>query len=173
MLVSATALDLGRPYEPEVGYDVESHPMIISVTYARQGRVACVCIAGDVDLLDPVDVGLAQRQLADVTCETLFVDLAGVTFGGAALVHFLYALSARVPGAAVSLCGAPGITKQIIKLAGLDQMAVVRDDLPKDWATGTAWTSIPEKCLPAGHPALARPAGYLTGRDVLPWYAEG
>ncbi|MEU7827249.1 hypothetical protein [Catellatospora sp. NPDC049111] len=131
--------------------------MIITVTCAGQGRVACVCIAGDVDLLDPVDVRLAQRQLAGVTCETLFVDLAGVTFGGAALVHYLYALSARVPGAAVSLCGAPGITKQIIKLTGLDQMAVVRDDLPQDWATAAASTPTSEKRLPVGHPAGAKP----------------
>ncbi len=131
--------------------------MVITVTCACQGRVACVCITGDVDLLDPADVSLAQRQLAGVTCETLFVDLAGVTFGGAALVRYLYALSARVPGAAVSLCGAPGITKQIIELTGLDRLAVVRDDLPQDWATAPAPASTSEKRLPAGHPALAEP----------------
>lgn len=131
--------------------------MIISMTCARQGRVACVCIAGDVDLLDPLDVGLAQRRLAAVACEILFVDLAGVTFGGAALVRFLYALSARVPGAAVSLCGAPGITREIIKLTGLDQVAVVRDDLPQDWATALAPGSTSEMGPQAGHPARVRP----------------
>lgn len=131
--------------------------MIITVTCTCQGRVACMCIIGDVDLIDPADVGLAQRRLADVSCETLYVDLAGVTFGGAALVRYLYALSARLPGAAISLCGAPGITTEVIKLTGLDQVAVLRDNLPQDWATAAAATSTSPQRLPAGRAALGEP----------------
>lgn len=135
---------------------MEKHPMIITVTCACQGRVACMCIAGDIDLMDPADVGMAQRQLARVSCETLYVDLAGVTFGGAALVNYLYALSARLPGAAISLCGAPGITTQIIKLTGLDRVAALHDSLPEQWATASTTSATSEQRLPEGGPAWGR-----------------
>ncbi len=134
--------------------------MVITVTRACQGRVACMCIAGDVDLLDSGDISLAQRQLAVVSCETLYVDLTDVTFGGAALVHYLYALAARLPGAAISLCGAPGITHQILELTGLDQVAALRDSIPEDWATPSAAASTSaasERRLPVGRAALGRP----------------
>lgn len=154
VFIFATALDLGSRTKPEVGNGMGNHPMTITVTCACRGQVACMCIAGDVDLMDPVDLSQAQRQLASVTCETLFVDLAGVTFGGAALVHYLYALAARLPGAATWLCGSSGMTATIIKLTGLDQVATLRDGLPKDWATAPASTSNSEWRLPTGHPAL-------------------
>ncbi|WP_147433086.1 STAS domain-containing protein [Catellatospora citrea] len=134
---------------------MEKHPMTITVTCTCQGRVARMRIAGDVDLMDAVDVSLARDRLAGMSCQVLFVDLAGVTFGGSALVHYLYALSARLPGAELSLCGASGLTTQIIKLTGLDQVAVLRDTLPPDWAT--AGTSSSERGLSAGRPALGKP----------------
>ncbi|WP_144127887.1 hypothetical protein [Catellatospora sichuanensis] len=55
------------------------------------------------------------------------MDLAGVTFGGAGLVHCLYALSARLPGVAITLCGPSGITRQVIVLTWLDQVAALCD----------------------------------------------
>ncbi|MEV0459211.1 hypothetical protein [Catellatospora methionotrophica] len=107
--------------------------------------------------MDPADVVVAQRQLAAVSCDTLFVDLAGVTFGGAALIHYLYALSARLPGAAISLCGAKDTTTQIIKLSGLDRVADVLDTVPHDWASAPPAPSTSPQRPMAGHPVIGKP----------------
>ncbi len=130
--------------------------MNISVTRTCQGRVACICIAGDVDLIDPADVSLAQRELDGVSCESLYVDLAGVTFGGAGLVRYLYLL-ARLPGVAVTLCGPSAITRELIQLTGLDQVTTLRESLPADWATVRVMSPAAAQRLLVGRAAPVRP----------------
>lgn len=109
--------------------------MSISVDRSGDRRVACMYISGDVDLVDPVDVGIAQRQLGGVFCNVLFVDLAGVTFGGSALIRYLYNVSEHLPDVPITLCGPSAITRRVLTLTGLDRLATVCDSLPQDWAS--------------------------------------
>ncbi|GAA2396241.1 hypothetical protein Cme02nite_64990 [Catellatospora methionotrophica] len=92
-------------------------------------------IAGDVDLVDPVDVDVAQRQLVGMSCDVLYVDLARVTFGGSGLIHYLYNVSEQLPDVPITLCGSTEITRQVLELAGLDGLAAMCDSLPQDWAS--------------------------------------
>ncbi len=109
--------------------------MSISVARSPEGRVACMSIAGDVDLVDPVDVDVAQRQLVGMSCDILYVDLASVTFGGSGLIHYLYNMSEQLPDVPITLCGSSAITRQVLEIAGLDRLAAMCDTLPQDWAS--------------------------------------
>ncbi len=115
-------------------------------------------IAGDVDLVDPVDVDIAQRQLDSVSCEVLYVDLTSVTFGGSGLIHYLYNVSEQLPEAAITLCGPSAITRRVLELAGLNRLAAMCDRLPQDWASANASPASDRLVVERVAPAWPQPA---------------
>lgn len=117
--------------------------MSVSVARSGDGLVACMSIAGDTDLIDPADVDLAHRPLRRLSCEILYVDLAGVTFAGAGLMHYLYDVSASLPDGSITLCAPSALIREIIGLSGLGRVAALRDGMPEDWATAPRTTAFP------------------------------
>jgi anti-anti-sigma factor len=116
-----------------------SKPLTLVVAAAPGGSAINVRIIGDVDLLAAADLARAEQQLAATRCPLVCVDLTGITFAGAALANFLFAVSAGLPGgASMLLCGPTPATRRIIELTFLDQLATVRDDIPADWASAPA-----------------------------------
>jgi anti-anti-sigma factor len=108
--------------------------MRLSITTAPDSSVDFVRILGDVDLADTVQLGLAARQLIDAGGSTVYVDLAGTTYLGSTLLSFLMhvgnAGQARRP---MVLCRPTDAARRMIHIAGLDEFASVRPDLPRQW----------------------------------------
>jgi len=115
------------------------HHMRLSITTASDSSVDFVRILGDVDLSDTVQLGLAARQLIDATASTVYVDLAGTTYMGSTLLGFLVHLGndghARRP---LVLCRPTAAARRMIHIAGLDELASIRPDLPRQWPADAA-----------------------------------
>jgi anti-anti-sigma factor len=109
--------------------------MRLSITKSPDGAVAFVQILGDVDLADSRALSIASSQLIDVDAGIVYVDLAGTTFIGSTLVAFLVHVSnnsgkARRP---IVLCRPTTMARRVIHMTGLDELAIVRPDLPAQW----------------------------------------
>jgi anti-anti-sigma factor len=108
--------------------------MRLSITTAAGSSVDFVRILGDVDMSDSVELGLAAQQLIDASGSTVYVDLAGTTYMGSTLLGFLVHLGndghARRP---MVLCRPTDAARRMIHITGLDELASVRPDLPRQW----------------------------------------
>ncbi len=90
----------------------------------------CVRIAGDIDLVGEPDLARLAEDLAATRCSRVQIDLQPVTFAGSTLINFLFRLSRRT---SVTLCRPGAMTRHLINLTGLNELAAVRSDLPADW----------------------------------------
>ncbi|MBV1856348.1 hypothetical protein [Catellatospora tritici] len=103
--------------------------MNITMSVRPDPRVIRMWITGDVDLLEPCDVAISRRCLSLTRCATtVHVDLAGITFGGSALIHYLFALARRAEPGALHVHGAHGLVRAVIDHAFLAEVAMIHDD---------------------------------------------
>jgi anti-anti-sigma factor len=126
--------------------------MRLSITTAPDSSVDFVRILGDVDLSDTEQLGLAARELISDDASAVYVDLAGTTYMGSTLLGFLAHLGEDGPTRRpLVLCRPTPAARRMIHLTGLDEHAVVRADLPRQWpvdardsdpsASRNRWTS--------------------------------
>ena len=108
--------------------------MRLSITSGADSSVDFVRILGDVDLSDTEQLGLAARKLDGDNASAVYVDLAGTTYMGSTLLGFLAHLgedgNVRRP---LVLCRPTRAARRMIHLTGLDEVAIVRPDLPRQW----------------------------------------
>jgi anti-anti-sigma factor len=108
--------------------------MRLSITSGPDSSVDFVRILGDVDLSDTEQLGLAARKLNGDNVSAVYVDLAGTTYMGSTLLGFLAHLgddgNARRP---LVLCRPTPVARRMIHITGLDEVATIRPDLPRQW----------------------------------------
>jgi anti-anti-sigma factor len=108
--------------------------MRLSITTAPDSSDDYVRILGDVDLSDTEQLGLAERELIGDNASAVYVDLAGTTYMGSTLLGFLAHLGndghAHRP---LVLCRPTPTARRMIHITGLDALATVRSDLPRQW----------------------------------------
>jgi anti-anti-sigma factor len=108
--------------------------MRLSITTAPDSSDDYVRILGDVDLSDTEQLGLAARELIGDNASAVYVDLAGTTYLGSTLLRFLANLGndghAHRP---LVLCRPTPTARRMIHITGLDELATVRPDLPRQW----------------------------------------
>jgi anti-anti-sigma factor len=110
----------------------------VVTVFARPGAaVACVCIAGEVDLAAESALADAANQLSVAAPRVVFIDLAAVTFGGSTLVTFLVRVLNVIPGLSLVLCRPTPMVRRVISLTSLGLVATVRDDPAPRWAATT------------------------------------
>jgi anti-anti-sigma factor len=74
-------------------------------------------------------------------CRTVYIDLAGVTFGSTTLLTFIASVHAiGDEHTQVILCRPNTATRRLIELAGLDAIAIIRDDLSAECDQGDTAT---------------------------------
>ena len=111
---------------------------VVTVSARPGAAVACVCLAGDVDLAAESALVDAANQLSLAAPRVVFLDLAAVTFGGSTLVTFLVRVLNTIPyGLSLVLCRPTPMVRRVISLTSLDLLATVRDDPPPQWAATT------------------------------------
>jgi anti-anti-sigma factor len=116
--------------------------MVVDVAAAPGHEAVFLQIAGDVDLAGEPVLASVVRQLAATRCDSVYIDLAGITFAGTTLMNFLVRLATRLPDhPATVLCRPNAMTRRLIELTSLDRVATVRADLPPDWIAPTAATA--------------------------------
>jgi len=108
--------------------------MRLSITTAPDSSDDYVRILGDVDLSDIEQLGLAARVLIGDHASAVYIDLAGTTYMGSTLLGFLAHLGndghAHRP---LILCRPTPTARRMIHITGLDELATVRPDLPRQW----------------------------------------
>jgi anti-anti-sigma factor len=111
------------------------HPMGLSITSGADSSIDFVRILGDVDLSDAEQLGLAARQLIGDNASAVYVDLAGTTYLGSTLLGFLAHLSddGNTRRRSLVLCRPTPAARRMIHITGLDALATVRPDLPRQW----------------------------------------
>jgi anti-anti-sigma factor len=119
--------------------------MTIGIVTALRGAAVCVRLTGDVCLPGEAELDRAAGHLAATGCRSVYVDLTEVTFAGSVLANFLSTLSTR---STLVLCGPNPLTRRVIELTGLDQIARIHDRLPENWAT-TATSASPPSAVAA------------------------
>jgi hypothetical protein len=92
-----------------------------------------VRIRGSVGPLAQTDFDAALQRLAEIASPSAYIDLADVTAPNTPLLVFLARVATRIAPCSTLLCRASASTRRMIHLAGLDAIAVLRDDLPPTW----------------------------------------
>ena len=109
--------------------------MTVSMAVTADQYAVCVRMAGDVDLAAEPDLARLAEDLAATRCSHVHIDLQPITFAGSTLINFLFRLARHT---SVTLCRPGTITRQLIELTGLNELATVRADLPADWTASSA-----------------------------------
>jgi anti-anti-sigma factor len=129
---------------PELGAMtiVVHEQMQVAISRSGGDPVTYVQVSGDVDITSARTLGRAARQLTDAEAVVTYVDLAGVTVLGAALVGFLVQVGTATSSSGTSnrtlvLCRPSARSRQTIQKTGLHRIADLRPDLPPDWPTAT------------------------------------
>jgi anti-anti-sigma factor len=121
--------------------------MRLSIMSAADRSVDFVRILGDVDLSDSRALDVAARALIDSPARIVYVDLAGTTFMGSTLIAFLVQVGDQAhDDRHLVLCRPTRAALRVIHMTRLDELALVRPDLPSPWPDFAAATD------PATHP---------------------
>lgn len=116
-----------------------TNKMVIVLAAAPGHRAVCMRITGDVDLVGESDLTSVALKLTVTPCWAVLVDLDGITFAGATLINFLFRLTTQLPEQPmVILCRPSPMTRRMIELTALDDVAMVRGDLPPEWMPHSA-----------------------------------
>lgn len=120
-----------------------NHVVIVVAVTADQHAV-CVRLAGDIDLAAEPDLAKLSDILATTRCAVVHIDLHMVTFAGSTLINFLFRLADTLPGhTSMTVCRPDAMTCELLELTGVDAVALVRADLPADWAAPPAAVNRP------------------------------
>ena len=111
----------------------------VAMAVTADQYAVCVRMAGDIDLAGEPDLARLAEDLAATRCSRVDIDLQPVTFAGSTLINFLFRLAQNT---SVTLCRPGAMTRQLITLTGLNELAAVRTDLPADWIATSARDSI-------------------------------
>jgi anti-anti-sigma factor len=102
----------------------------VNVLAAPAAPSALVCLVGEIDLAASAALSDAADRLSAIAPATVVVDLAGVTFAGAALLNFLAALHSILPaGATLMVCRPAVDVRRVLQITGMNHIAVICDDL--------------------------------------------
>jgi anti-anti-sigma factor len=118
--------------------------MVIVMAVTADQYAVCVRLAGDIDLAAEPDLARLADNLARTRCCVVHIDLHPVTFAGSTLINFLFRLAYRLPGhTSMTLCRPGAMTRQLIELTSVNEVALVRADLPADWTAPSTPVNVP------------------------------
>ena len=104
---------------------------LITATIAPDFRRTDLALSGDVDMTALPLLADAVDQIGRAVPDTVVVDLAAVTFGGATLVNFLAHLHRAAPtGSALLICRPTPLIRTVLRITNMVQIATIRDDAP-------------------------------------------
>lgn len=94
----------------------------------RQAHVH-VSLSGEIDLTTRPLLGEALDRAAEAAPGAVYVDLAAVTFAGAALPNFLFELRQMLPRrSTIVLCRPAPPVQWVLRAADVSQIATIRHD---------------------------------------------
>ena len=127
-----------------------NNKMVIIVAVTVDQHAVCVVITGDIDMAGEPELASLSRHLAATECASVYIDLDGITFAGSTLINFVFRLASQLPEPIpVILCRPTPFVQHIIELTALDQLAIVRGDLPPGWTASPAHVGVPSPMLAA------------------------
>ncbi|WP_199517210.1 STAS domain-containing protein [Nucisporomicrobium flavum] len=101
----------------------ENSKCVVTIV-ARDDRTVWMRPVGALDIdADPV-LAAAVTRLSELAPRAVVLDLAGVTFAGATLCHFLVRTRTTVPGAAILIRNASPQVQFVMTATGIDGLVV-------------------------------------------------
>lgn len=101
-----------------------------AVTTCTQAEHAHLAVSGEVDMAMRPLLSDTLRRVSDAVPQSVYVDLTGVTFAGSALVNFLFEVRRALPESSLVLCRPPPMTRMVLRITDVTQLATVCDDMP-------------------------------------------
>lgn len=108
--------------------------LTVSVVAPRDASSAWVRLVGDVDMAAEPALAEATDRLDALAVGLVIIDVAGVTFAGATLTHFVDALHAAHPDAALVLRHPSPLVRHIFTVTGQDRFLGMSSDPVADHA---------------------------------------
>jgi anti-anti-sigma factor len=106
--------------------------------------LACLGIAGEIDMAAEAALADAVDWLSAVMPRTVLVDVAAVTFACSTLVNLLVRLHNVLPdGASLVVCRPTPRTRLLLELTALSKIVALRDDLPPEGVAPVAASQFP------------------------------
>jgi anti-anti-sigma factor len=91
---------------------------------ARDDRTVWMRLVGALDIDADPALAAAVTRLSELAPRTVVLDLAGVTFAGATLCHFLVRTRTTVPGASILIRNASPQVQFVMTVTGTDGVVV-------------------------------------------------
>jgi len=95
-------------------------PCVVTTRVSLETRTVWVRLVGAVEMGAEPALDVAVERVRAVAPAVVLVDLAGVTFAGSLLAHFLLRVHAAAGGARISLYGATRSTLLVVTATGGD-----------------------------------------------------
>ncbi len=103
---------------------------VVSVRVLPDGDTMWIRIIGAVDVGSALALSRAVDRVRDARPRTIIIDLAGVTFAGSVLVHFLIGIHAAGRRSRIRLLRARPVIRVVVAATGVDQFVTFDGDLP-------------------------------------------
>jgi anti-anti-sigma regulatory factor len=127
------APDLGSFYvlaaDPgvETMVPVSECPCVVTILAPAGDDTVWIRLVGAVEMDAEAALDAAVDRVRDLAPHTVLIDLAGVTFAGSLLVHFLGHVHAAVPQASIRLRHTRPMIQFVLGVTAVDKMVILDD----------------------------------------------
>lgn len=109
---------------------VSADSCVVSIRVVPDGDAMWIRLIGAVDPGSGPTLRRAVDRVEDVQPRTVLIDLAGVTFAGSGLVHFLLGVRAAGRRCRICLLRAGPMVRVVVAATGADQFVTFEGDFP-------------------------------------------
>lgn len=100
-------------------------PFIVTILAPPGGKIVWIRLIGALDMGTEPELDRAIDRVRDVAPGTVLIDLAGVTFAGSLLVHFLIHVHAASRRARIRLIQATPTVRLLVTATGIGEFITV------------------------------------------------
>lgn len=108
---------------------VRADSCVVTTRVLPEGDTLWIRLIGAIDVGSALALSRAIDRVRDARPGTVLIDLGGVTFAGAVLVHFLIAVRAVVGEARICLLRASPLVQVVVAATGADKFVTLAEDL--------------------------------------------
>lgn len=106
---------------------VSEDPCVVTIAAAPDGNTLWIRLVGAIEMGAEAALDTAIARVQTLTPGTVVIDLAGVTFAGSLLLHFLIRLHAAAPRASIGLRHAKPTIRSILTVTGVHELVILDD----------------------------------------------
>ena len=106
---------------------VSECPCVVTILDLPSDETAWIRLVGAVEMDAEAALDEAIDRVRDLAPHTVLIDLAGVTFAGSLLVHFLGHVRAAVPQASIRLRHTRPMIQFVLGVTAVDKMVILDD----------------------------------------------